>query len=143
MAYVSNETKSAVLAALKPVFKQYGIKATVSKGPGSYSLHVNIAAGDIDFGTTYQQVNIYHIASNHSGVAKEFLEKVLQTVKQAGEWYDESDAMTDYFNTAFYISINIGRWNKPYKCSKHNALEDVLEFKALKELGKLQLVYVK
>ena len=23
--------------------------------------------------------------------------------------------MTDYFNTAYYVDINIGKWNKPYE----------------------------
>ena len=67
----------------------------------------------------------------------------MREIKRAGEWYDESDSQIDYFNTSFYISINIGRWDKPYKYNKKVSLDDVLEFKALKELGKLQLVYVK
>ena len=143
MAYVTNEIKSTVLAALKPVFKKYGIKATVSKGSYASTLSVNISAGDIDFGDTYQQVNVYWIDDHYQGIAKEFLNEVLKTIKTAGEWYDNSDSQIDYFDTAFYININIGKWNKPYKYNKKASLDDVLEFKALKELGKLQLVYVK
>jgi hypothetical protein len=30
-------------------------------------------------------------------------------------WYDNSDAMTDYFDTAFYTDINIGKWNQNYE----------------------------
>jgi len=143
MAYVSNETKSAVLAALKPVFKKYGIKATVAKRHYS-TLVVNVSAGDIDFGEDYIQVNTYHIDSFYNGAAKNFLNEVVDTIKKAGKWYDESNSQIDYFNTAFYIDINIGKWDKPYKYSKSTkSLDDVLEFKALKELGKLQLVYVK
>lgn len=143
MAYVNNETKQKIQAALKPVFKKYGIKATVAKGSYNSSLVVNVSSGDIDFGTDYQQVNIYWIDDNHTGKAKDFLNEVLREIKRAGEWYDESDSQIDYFNTAFYISINIGRWDKPYNYNKKVSLDDVLEFKALKELGKLQLVYVK
>ena len=29
-------------------------------------------------------------------------------------YYDNSDAMIDYFDTAFYVHINVGKWNKPY-----------------------------
>lgn len=29
--------------------------------------------------------------------------------------YDDSDSMTDYFNTNFYLHLNIGKWNKPFK----------------------------
>ena len=27
---------------------------------------------------------------------------------------DSSDAMTDYFDTAYYTNIRIGKWDKPY-----------------------------
>lgn len=137
MAYVNNETKQKIQAALKPVFKKYGIKATVAKGSYGSSLVVNVAAGDIDFGTDYQQVNIYWIDDNHTGKAKDFLNEVLREIKRAGEWYDESDSQIDYFNTAFYISINIGRWDKPYVYNKKNNLA-----KALKDLGKFELIVV-
>lgn len=143
MAYVTNEIKSKVLAALKPVFKKYGIKATVSKGSYASTISVNISAGDIDFGKTYQQVNIYWIDDHYQGVARDFLNEVLHTIKKAGDWYDRSDVYTDYFDTAFYININVGRWDKPYKLNNKVSLEDVLEFKALQELGKIQLIHVK
>jgi hypothetical protein len=29
--------------------------------------------------------------------------------------HDKSDVMTDYFNVGWYIDINIGKWDKPYK----------------------------
>jgi hypothetical protein len=37
---------------------------------------------------------------------------------RGNDWFDESDSMTDYFHTAFYTDINVGRWNKPYVHSK-------------------------
>ena len=72
-----------------------------------------------------------------------FLNEVLDTIKKAGTWYDESNAQIDYFNTAFYIDINIGRWDKPYVYNNKVSLSNVIAFNALQELGKLQLVYVK
>ena len=143
MAYVSNEKKSKISAALKPIFKSYGVKATVARNSHKSTLVVNISAGDIDFGADYLQVNVYHIDKNHVGKARFFLNEVLDAIKSTGDWYDNSDAMTDYFNTAFYIDINVGRWDKPYKNTAVNLLEDMLEFKALRELGKLQLIHVR
>jgi hypothetical protein len=29
--------------------------------------------------------------------------------------HDRSDSMTDYFDVGWYISINVGKWNKPYE----------------------------
>jgi len=143
MAYVNNETKAAIHAALKPVFKKYGIKATVGRNSYKSTLVVNVSAGDIDFGTEYQQVNVYWVDDHYTGKAKDFLNEVLDTIKKSGEWYDESNAQIDYFNTAFYIDINIGRWDKPYVYNNKVSLSNVLAFNALQELGKLQLVYVK
>ena len=143
MAYVSNEKKSKISAALKPIFKSYGVKATVARNAHKSTLVVNISAGDIDFGADYTQINVYHIDKTHVGKARLFLNHVLNTIKNTGDWYDNSDAMTDYFNTAFYIDINVGRWDKPYKNTKLNLLDDVLEFKALRELGKIQLIHVR
>jgi hypothetical protein len=31
------------------------------------------------------------------------------------KWYDRSDAMTDYFDTAYYIDIQAGDWAVPYE----------------------------
>jgi len=36
------------------------------------------------------------------------------TVEGGREWFDKSDTMTDYFHTAYYYNISIGRWDKPY-----------------------------
>ena len=29
-----------------------------------------------------------------------------------------SDAMTDYFDTAYYVNIHVGKWDKPYELNK-------------------------
>jgi hypothetical protein len=114
MAYVSSEVKAKISEALKPVFKKYNIKATISRGHYYSSLNVNLREGAIDFGANDKSVNVYHIDNNYSGIAKEFLNVVIDTIKKAGEWFDESDSMTDYFHTAFYININVGKWDKQY-----------------------------
>jgi hypothetical protein len=35
-------------------------------------------------------------------------------VMKSQNWYDESDITTDYFHTAYYLSLSIGKWDKPY-----------------------------
>ena len=41
----------------------------------------------------------------------------MQAIKElkSADWYDESDAQVDYFNTAYYVDINVGQWDKPYQ----------------------------
>ena len=31
----------------------------------------------------------------------------------------DHDAMTDYFDTAYYYGINVGQWDKPYELVKN------------------------
>ena len=143
MAYVSNEKKLQIQAALKPIFQKYGIKATVGRNSYKSTLVVNVSAGDIDFGTDYQQVNVYWVNDHYTGKAKDFLNEVLDAIKKSGEWYDESNAQIDYFNTAFYIDINIGRLDKKYVYNNKVSLSNALAFDALQQLGKLQIVYVR
>ena len=42
-----------------------------------------------------------------------FIEELAAAMKGVG-YYNNDDAMTDYFDRAFYIDINIGNWQKPY-----------------------------
>lgn len=114
MAYVSQDLKKKIVSALKPVMKKYGMSATYSVSNYS-SFCVKLKSGVIDFGKTEGQVNVYWVDDNYSGVARDFLKEVLNTIKVAGAWYNNSDAMTDYFDVAFYIDINIGMWDKPYQ----------------------------
>jgi hypothetical protein len=30
------------------------------------------------------------------------------------DWFDHSDSMVDYFHTAYYFSLSVGDWSKPY-----------------------------
>ena len=39
------------------------------------------------------------------------------------QWYDRSDAMTDYFDTAFYLDVEVGRFMQPYKFTKVRKLK--------------------
>ena len=58
-------------------------------------------------------VNPYWFQEHFTGKAKAFLTEVFTGMKAAG-WYDRSDAQTDYFDTAYYVDVNIGSWKKPY-----------------------------
>jgi len=121
MAYMSQQMKKELAPAIKDVLKQFGMKGSISVNNHS-TLCVNIKSGDIDFDLRdgYGQVNTYWIDSHWSGKAKYFLNHLLAAMQGAyssgpTKWYDNSDAMSDYFDTAYYIDINIGKWNQPYE----------------------------
>lgn len=130
MAYVNKETKATIVNAAKPVLKKYGIKATFAVDNYS-TIVVNIKSGALDFignynqrqikegygephiAKTYLDVNPYHYQTQFTGIVKEFLIELMAAAKSAG-WYNNSDSMTDYFDVAYYIDINVGKWDKPY-----------------------------
>ena len=124
MAYISQQDKKDLAPAIKAVLKNYGMKGTIAINHYS-SLVVNIQSGVLDFsdnfshGDGYVQVNTYHIDTWYSGTKRNFLKDLVKAMK-GNKWYDKSYAMVDYFDTAYYVDINIGKWNKPYVQTKTN-----------------------
>jgi|Laugrespbdmm15sd_2_1035082.scaffolds.fasta_scaffold04403_12 hypothetical protein len=138
MAYVSQERKAKLAPAIKAVCTKYGVKATLAVRHHS-TLVINIKQGSIDFIKNYSaatesnrsgrpdftpeldikyiDVNPYWFHEHFTGTAKNFLTELFAAAKGT-EWYDRSDAQTDYFDTAYYIDVNIGSWNKPYALVK-------------------------
>lgn len=138
MAYMSQEKKAKIATLLKPILAKYGVKGTLAVQNHS-TIVLTLKSGEIDFIENYIQtdaekpyakhfsedqvayirknqsvdVNPYWFQEHFTGKAKAFLTEAFRALKGA-DWYDESDAMTDYFNTAYYVSVNIGKWNKPY-----------------------------
>ena len=114
MAYVSKETKKELAPAIKKVLAEYGVKGTIKVN--NYSTLVvtlrKVPAGLFTSKEITNGVNVYWIDEHFSGAAREFLNKLLAAMKGT-KWYDRSDAMTDYFDTAWYNDIKIGAWNKP------------------------------
>ena len=115
MAYVSKETKAELAPVIKGVLAKYGAKGTIKvnnhstlvvtlrKVPAKLFTPKEIAAGG---------VNVYKIDMFFEGRAKKFLNELLAAMK-GDKWFDKTDAMIDYFHTAWYNDIKIGDWNKP------------------------------
>ena len=117
MAYVSQADKKALAPAIKKVLSKYGMKGSISIRHHS-TLQVTLQSGAIDFkdyshGDGYIQVNTYHIDSHYTGKAKAFLNELLDAMK-GPKYFNNDDAMTDYFHRSHYTDINVGKWNKPY-----------------------------
>jgi len=124
MAYISANEVKAIRDELKAQFPKF--KFGVRKGSGSLSVNVTIKSGPTDFsdifthGAGYAQINPYWLGNY--GEHQAFFEQVLRIIKIAPStveggrrWFDESDAMTDYFHTAYYFHIQVGEWNKGYE----------------------------
>jgi hypothetical protein len=120
MAYMDQEKKAKIAANLKPILKKYGIKGSLSVR-NHMTIRLTITEGKIDFAKEYGadskfgiQVNPYWYQDHFTGKSKEFLSEAIPAMYSA-DYYDRSDAMTDYFDTAYYVDVNIGKWNKQYK----------------------------
>ena len=111
-----NQEKKAVIAAkVKPILKKYGLKGTLSVRNHS-SISLNLKSGPIDFGGDTIQVNPYWLEDHYGDRPKALA--VLKELKEAlmsADYYDRSDAMTDYFDTNFYIRFNVGNFERPFK----------------------------
>ena len=134
MAYMNQERKAQLAPAIRAVLKKYGVKGSISVHNHS-SLEVTIKSGELDFiseanrfnreyaertgqrfypVTDYYQANPYKGEDAYSDPTVGAFFKELTAAMRGDIWYDNSDIMTDYFDTAYYLYINIGRWDKPY-----------------------------
>jgi hypothetical protein len=138
MAYMSTERKQERAPAIKAVLKKYGVKGSLSVRNHS-TLVLTIKSGSIDFignsnrvcGAShyqvasgfqpntrgYSDVNPYHYQSHFDGKALKFLSEILPLM-YGSDYFDHSDAQTDYFHCSHYVDVNIGKWDKPYILEK-------------------------
>ena len=124
MAYMDQRRKVTLTADARIVLKKYNMKATFKTDRNS--IYCTIKSAPIDFignyhttigiprpsNKDYDSVNVYHIASHFTGIAKDALldlKKALNT----GNW-DKSDSSIDYFDVGWYVHINIGTWKTPF-----------------------------
>lgn len=127
MAYISKEEKDKKAVLLRDLGKKYKVKLSVSR-QNYATIVLTIYSGKIDFfsdylwkktlfvdGTQYIDVNPYYLCDqfNQDSKAFEFLNQALNIMNH-GNW-NNSDIMTDYFDVGFYVTINIGKFKKPYQ----------------------------
>lgn len=130
MAYMNQDKKRVIKAALDKVLKPRGIKyslrvrdhmaitCTISAAPidfiGNMREHLQ---GDIFnksvYTRGYMPVNLYWINEHFTGEAAQVLTEAGEALKAAG-YYDNSNAQIDYFDTAYYMHLNIGQYDKPF-----------------------------
>ena len=116
MAYVSQEDKKKLAPAIKAVLKKYKMKGSIAVRNHS-CLVVNIREGAIPFkDKDNYQVNTYWFEDHYKDnpLLVSFLKELL-TAMQGPDYYNNDDAMTDYYDRSHYTDINIGQWDKPYK----------------------------
>ena len=132
---MNQERKAKIAAAVKPILAKYGMKGSLSVR-NHMAIVLTLTQGKLDFiGDLQEQsnfgyftnkidkaemreryelnVNPYWYTEHYGGESLAFLSEVIPALKSA-DWYDDSDAMVDHFDTAYYFDIHVGKWNKPY-----------------------------
>ena len=130
---MNQERKAKIKAALDKNLKGTGVKfslrctslsitCTIKSAPIDLIANSNetcskdfyqVARGFKPNTTAYEQVNQYHYKNHFSGEALDIMNRIVKSM-YAADYYDNSDAMTDYFDTAYYVHIQIGQWDKPF-----------------------------
>ena len=133
MAYISTDDVKKIRNALKAEMPQYkfsvvrdhhsSVTIAMMKGPAFAEFeYFDRYAGEYKKGTLgqndgYDQINTYHTGDFYGKENAEIFDKIVKIAKTAPtkQWYDDSDAMTDYFDTAYYIHLNVGKFGKDYE----------------------------
>ena len=123
MAYINAKTSALIRKALKEKYPE--IKFSVRIEHHSM-LRVVIMESPYFENGVHKKLNHYWLHESYQGVTLDVLEGILAIIKDVGGWYDKSDPMTDYFNTAFYISMEVGAFDKPHKDTLNRAYNDWL-----------------
>lgn len=133
MAYINANDVAAIRKELKATFPEY--KFSVRKGYNGSSVDVTVVSGPVDFEELfndeysakrkYAQINPYH--TYNYGKHGLFFDEIVNIIKAAPAraggkaYFNESDAMVDYFHVAYYYHVNVGAWDKPYECTREYA----------------------
>lgn len=124
MAYINQETKRKLTPGIKAVLARHGVKGSIGIRHNS-TLVVKIKEdklGIIDnwyncaptqhkpeHKPDYLSVNVYYPHEHYTGKVRDFLVELVAAMK-GSVWYDKSDSMTDYYDTAYYLDIQVGNW---------------------------------
>lgn len=132
MAFVNQETKKTLAPEIKKVLKKYGMKGSISVR-NHMALCVTLRSGNLDligqanrdnWETSqktgdpffevkgYYQANPYNVKSGDEKIETFFRELI--SAMKGDIWFDESDIRIDYFHTAYYLDIDVGKYDKPY-----------------------------
>ena len=132
MAYMSQEKKAKIAPVVKAILAKYGVKGSLSVNNHS-TLVLTLSEGKLDFignaneiiapsdryDRGYMQVNHYWYRDHFSGKVRDFLQEVIHAMNDGN--HDNSRIEIDYFDVGWYVNINVGRWNKPYKLLEEKA----------------------
>ena len=135
MAYISTPEVAAIRKQLKEQLPQYkfsvkrdhtsSVTVAFMKGPAWKEFQTRDRyTGEFHDDTMggHEQLNHYwanDFYGEDNGAVIKKVEKIIKTapyMEGVGDmWFDKSDSQSDYFYTAYYLSIHVGKWDKEYQ----------------------------
>lgn len=122
MAYVDQTKKAKIAAALKLVIpKSWRYSLAVQHHS---TLVLTIKSAPIDLidaiankcdswnNRSHTSLNHYYLDRTYSGELLATFEAIKDAMNTDN--HDRSDSQSDYFDVGHYISINVGKWDKPF-----------------------------
>lgn len=112
MAYITTEAVKVIRNNIKKAFptKQGWKFSVVNRDHSEVSVSIMSAPKAYGF-EGHEPVNHMWIDEHfQNALQREALHQLHNIIKE--KHWDESDSQTDYFHCAFYISIEIGKWDK-------------------------------
>lgn len=137
MAYVSKANIDSKRDRVKAILKKYNLKGMLS-GTNDSTLTLKIKEGALDFignhadteaaktygrpphlptieqlrQYKYTTINPYWYNEHYTGDCLAFLKQVMVVMNEGN--HDNSDIQSDYFDVGWYVSVQVGQWDKPY-----------------------------
>lgn len=123
MAYMNQDRKKKIEAAVKMICKKHGVKGSLRVDRSS-TLVLTLRSGIINFLTDHlgqphwtdgrhqMDVNHYWYDKHFTGKALAFFEEVIPAMNDGN--HDNSDIQSDYFDVGWYVNVKVGKWDKPY-----------------------------
>lgn len=71
----------------------------------------------------YVSINTYH-PDDYNPKYTDLFKQIISIMKGT-EWFDNSDPQIDYFSTAYYLKLSVGKWNKPYQYTGTPRMDDM------------------
>jgi hypothetical protein len=118
MAYMNQEKKSKIAAALKQVVPAGWKYSLAVRNQSSIVMTISAAPVDLigklyDTDRTEIGVNQYWAKEHLKECSeKQVMLKILECLNLDN--FDHSDSMTDYFHVGHYVDLRIGTWAKPF-----------------------------
>lgn len=114
-------TMKEIVQKIKTGLKETGCKWSIVKSEYSMGASITISLMEAPFDAfkqgnekTYKQINQYHLEDTSiTDEARQLLKKALD-LSNVYNW-DHSEPETDYFDVNFYLHLQIGKWNKPFR----------------------------